>query len=310
MKCPTCNADLIGTEESCPSCGSSVKQTFSSNVSKKVDSAIGEDGISPGFARFSTTSNRIKLAFLSFLLVVEIVVFIIAMQHGLPFYIPLIFILFTLVGFAVTLRANKKIGQLDFKNPAQNYEQQMTQSVYKRVTAVKPGTKLFGDEKISLDQDESLITYLTPIYRLQQNFSGISQVSAERFTENVIAVTDRRVLFFTSALAGQGMLIGGASQDMLNDELKRNTLKQKVANEINQLKSGNSIDHFPNDFWIGRESLAQVQYLKGVGPVKYLYAGALGFIPEGGKKLKYQVVDSTNFDKIIELLNAKKKMVM
>lgn len=155
-----------------------------------------------------------------------------------------------------------------------------------------------------------MFAYLTPVYRSQQNFSGISQVSAERFTENVIAVTDRRVLFFTAALPGQGMLIGGASQDLMNNELKRNTIKQMVANEIDQLKSGKSIDHFPNDFWMARESLAQVQYLKGVGAVKYIYAGALAFIPEGGKKLKYQVVDPNNFDEIIELLNAKKKMVI
>ena len=97
---------------------------------------------------------------------------------------------------------------------------------------------------------------------------------------------------------------------MLNSELKRNSIKEMVANELLQLKSGKSIDHFPNDFWIARESLAQVQYLKGAGPFKYISAGALGFIPEGGKKLKYQVVDSTNFDQIIDLLDAKKKMAI
>lgn len=310
MKCPNCNSDLTGTEDICPSCGTSLKQTFSSRISQKVDNAIGEGGVAPASARLQTINNKVMIAFLSILLVVEIVVFTIAMQHGLPFYIPLIFFLFTLVGIVVAIRSNKKIAQIDFKEPARNYEQQMKQSVYKSVTAVKPGTNLFGTEKISLGQGESVITYLTPIYRLQSNFTGMSQVSAERFTENVIAVTERRVLFFTAALPGQGMLIGGASQDFLNDELKRNTLKQMVANEIDQLKSGNSIDHFPNDFWIERESLEQVQYLKGLGPVKYLYAGALGFIPKGGKKLKYQVVDSTNFDQIIELFNAKKKMAI
>lgn len=310
MNCPNCNAELIGAEDTCPSCGSALKQSLSSRVSKKVDGAIGEGGIAPVFARFRTTSNKLVLVFLSILVVVEFVVFAIAVQHGLPFYLPLIFISFTLVGIGVTLRSNKKIGQINFKNPEQNYRQHKKQSVYKNVTAAKPGTNLFGNEKISLGQGESLITYLTPIYRLQNNISGISQVSVERFTENVIAVTDRRVLFFTAALPGQGMLIGGASQDMLNDELKRNTLKEIVANNIEVLKSGKPIDHFPNDFWIGRGSLAQVQYLKGVGPFKYIYAGALGFIPEGGKKLKYQVVDSTNFDKIIELFNAKKKMAI
>ncbi len=310
MNCPICNSELKGTEETCPDCGSAVKQTFTSRVSRRVDNAVGEGGIAPVTAKFVTANNKISIAFLAILLVVELVAFGIAMQHGLPFYIPLFFVSFTLVGSAVLLRSNKKISQIDFKNPKQNYEQQMKKSVYKNVTAAKPGTNLFGDDKISLDPGESIITYLTPIYRGQQNFTGISQVSAERFTENVIAVTDRRVLFFTAALSGQGMLIGGASQDLMNDELKRNTIKQMVTSEIEQLKSGNSIEHFPNDFWIDRKSLSQVQYLKGMGPVKYIYAGALAFIPEGGKKLKYQVVDSSNFDEIIELLHAKKKMVI
>ncbi len=310
MNCPGCSAELTGTEDECPNCGIAVKKNTSSRISERVDNAIGEGGVAPAFARFKTTSNKIVLAFLSMILVVEVVSFSIAMQHGLPFYFPLIFISITIIGFAVTLRSSRKIGQIDFKNPEQNYKQQMKQSVYKNVKAVKPGTNLFGSGKISLDQGESVITYLTPIYRIQNNFTGMSQVSAERFTENVIAVTDRRVLFFTVALPGQGMLIGGASQDMLNSELKRNTIKQLVANKIDQLKSGESIDHFPNDFWINRDSLAQVQYLKGAGPMKYIYAGALGFIPGGGKKLKYQVVDSTNFDEIIQLFNAKKKLAM
>lgn len=310
MKCPNCNAELNGTEEACTTCGSPVKQTFSSRVSRRVDNAIGEGGVAPASARLQKTSNKIKIGFLSILLVVEVIVFTIAMQHGLPFYFPLVFYLFTIAGIVVTLRSNKTISRIDFKNPEQNYEQHLEKTVYKKVPTAKPGTNLFGNEKISLGQGESLVTYLTPIYRLQQNFTGISQVSAERFTENVIAVTDRRVLFFTAAMPGQGMLIGGASQDMLNDELKRNTLKQMVETKIEQLKNGESIDHFPNDFWIDRGALAQVQYLKGMGPVKYLYAGALGFIPEGGKKLKYQVVDSTNFDEIIQLFNAKKKLAM
>ncbi len=310
MNCPNCNIELSGLEDSCPSCGNSLKETFSSRISKKVDNAIGEGGVAPIYAGFQKKSNKIVLSFLSILLVIEIVVFTFSMQHGLPFYIPLVFLSITIFGFAMTLRSNKKISQIDFKDPERNYERQMDQSIYKGVTAGKPGTNVFGDEKISLGQGESLITYLTPIYRLQNNFTGISQVSAERFTENVIAVTNRRVLFFTVALPGQGMLIGGASQDMLNSELKRNSIKEMVANELLQLKSGKSIDHFPNDFWIARESLAQVQYLKGAGPFKYISAGALGFIPEGGKKLKYQVVDSTNFDQIIDLLDAKKKMAI
>lgn len=310
MNCNICSAELTGTEDTCPSCGSAVKQPLSSRISRRVDSAIGEGGVAPASARFVTTTNKVILGFLFVLLVIEIVVFSITMQHGMPFYYPLIFISITIIGFAVTLRSNKKISEIDFENPAQNYEKQMKQSIYKDVIAVKPGTNLFGNDKISLNQGESVITYLTPVYRSQSNYTGISKVSAERFTENVIAVTDRRVLFFTAALPGQGMLIGGASQDLLNDELKRNTLKQMVAKKIDQLKSGESIDHFPNDFWIGRESITQVQYLKGLGPVKYMYAGALGFIPEGGKKLKYQVVDSTNFDEIIRLFNAKKKLAM
>lgn len=310
MHCPNCNSELTGSESECPTCGHALKPKFSRRVSIAVDNAIGPEGIAPLDAKLTRLSNKVSLVFLSVILVIEIGFFLFGITHGVPFYIPLIFILPTLAIMALILRSNRKINQIDFKNPKQNYVQEVDQSIYKGHVNAKPGTNLFGDQEVSLDAGESLLTYLTPIYRNQANYTGPSMVSVERFTENVIAVTDRRVLFFTVSLPGQGLLIRGASQDMLNDELKRNSLKEMVSAKIQDLKAGKPIDHFPNDFWIERASLAQVQYLKGVGPIKYVYAGALGFKPQGGKKLRYQVVDSTNFDELVRLLNAEKKMVI
>lgn len=310
MKCPNCNYELTGTEEECPSCGQKLKPTLSSRISTAVDNKIGPEGFAPIGAKLTKINNTIGVVIVLFILAIEVGLFSFALLHGLPWYIPPIFLVPTLLMFWLILRSNRKISQIDFKNPQQNYVQQMDKSIYKGHVDAKPGTNPFGEEKISLDPGESILSYLTPIYRYQGNFTGPSQVSVERFTENVIAVTDRRVLFFTAALPGQGMLIAGASQDLLNDELKRNTLRQMVAGKIDELKTGNSIEHFPNDFWIDRAALSQVQYLKSVGPVKYLYAGALGFKPEGGKKLKYQVVDRSNFDDFVTVLNAQKKMVI
>lgn len=310
MNCPNCNYALSGNEEECPSCSTAINQALSGRISQKVDNALGPEGFAPVGAKLTKFSNTAKLVVASFILAVEIGLFTFGLLHGLPFYIPPIFILPTIAIIWLTVRSNRKISQIDFRNPEQNYATEMEHSVYKAKVAVKPGTNLFGQDKITLEPGESVLTYLAPIYRMQANFSGPSLVSVERFTENVIAITDQRVMFFTVAMAGQGMLINGASQDYLNSELKRNSIREMVSAKIQELKSGEAIDHFPNDFWIDRASLAQVMYLKGIGPVKYLYAGAMGFRPQGGKKLKYQIVDATNFDEAISLLNAQKKLAI
>lgn len=308
MNCQNCNNAIVGTESECPNCGTTLKPSFSSRVSAGVDKAIGPEGVAPLDARFTKVQNKVGLVVISIILAMEIGLFTFGIMHGVPFYIPFIFILPTLGIMGLTLRANRKISQIDFKNPEQNYVKELDKSFYNAKVSAKPGTNLFGEEKIQLDPGESIITYLSPIYRFQANYTGPSMVSVERFTENVIALTDRRVLFFTVSLPGQGMLINGVSQDFLNDELKRNTIKGTVSERIKELEAGNSIDHFPNDFWIDRSSLSQVMYLKGVGPVKHIYAGAVGFRPTGGKKLKYQVVDATNFDDLVRELGAVKKL--
>lgn len=310
MNCPDCNYSLNGTEAKCPSCGVEINQSLTSRISEKVDTAIGPQGFAPISAKITRFSNTVRLVMISLILVVEIGLFTLGLLHGLPFYIPPIFLIPTLGIMWLTIRSNRKIKQIDFKNPEQNYAKEMGQSVYNAKVTVKPGTNLFGEDKISLVQGESLLTYLTPIYRIQSNFSGPSLVSVERFTENVIAVTNQRIMFFTVALPGQGMLINGASEDYMNNELKRNSIKEMVSSKIQELSSGTPIEHFPNDFWVERAALDQVAYLKGMGPVKYLYAGAISFRPKGGKKLRYQVVDATNFDKVVEMLNAQKKLAV
>lgn len=310
MECSNCDYALNGTEKECPTCGTPVKQSLSGEISAKVDKAIGPEGFAPIDAKITKISNKIKLVFLSIVLVIEIGLSTYGLMHGLPFYIPVIFLAFTIGLILLTTRANRKISQVDFKNPEQNYSKESRQSIYKGQVSAKPGTNVFGENKIKLDPGEALQTFLTPVYRSQGNFSGPSMVSVERFTENVIAITDRRLLFFTVPMAGQGMLINGASEDLLNSEMKRNTIKGSVSEKIEELKAGNPVDHFPNDFWIDRASLEKVAYLKGAGPVKFMYAGAIGFWPQGGKKLKYMVVGNENFDDAVSLLNAQKKLAI
>lgn len=308
MNCQNCGTGLNDDTATCPSCGTAIKQPLSRKISLSVDKAIGPEGFGPINAKLVRFNNAVGVAVMIFILAIEIGLFTFAVLHGVPIFVPFIFIVPTLLMMYVTLRANKKIKKIDFSNPKQNYEHQLETSYARNSVKARPGTTLFGDSKIVLQAGESIITYLTPIYRFQASFSGPSEVSVERFTENVITVTNQRVLFFTVPLAGQGMLIDGSSTDMWNDTLNRHTIKNMVSEKMDDLTSGKEIEHFPNDFWIDRSSLVQVLYLKGIGPVKYVYAGALGFRGEGGKKLKYWVVDPTNFDQLIQELNAKKRL--
>ncbi|MEM0134774.1 MAG: hypothetical protein QXU18_06030 [Thermoplasmatales archaeon] len=58
-------------------------------------------------------------------------------------------------------------------------------------------TRLFGESPVKLDDGENIIVAITPLYRLQKDFTGPSGVYAERFTENAIIVTSKRVMFVT-----------------------------------------------------------------------------------------------------------------
>ena len=132
----------------------------------------------------------------------------------------------------------------------------------------------------------------------------------EKYTENTIVVTSSRVLFITCALPGQGLLIGGGSQDMINDVVKRRTLQELAQKEVEGLKTGTLTDHFPNDFWIDRKALKEVDYLNFRGPVKYASAGAISFRLNNGKKARYQVIEGSDMDKLVSIFNAVKKMFL
>ena len=97
---------------------------------------------------------------------------------------------------------------------------------------------------------------------------------------------------------------------MWNDMLKRRTIQDMAQKRVEELKTGGSSDHFPNDFWIDRNSLTQVDYLKILGPMKYAAAGAISFRVDTGNKVRYNVVEGSDIDRLVPVLHAVKKHML
>ncbi len=310
MNCTSCGQPIPDGSDVCPSCGTNVERGIGSKVSSIVDNALGPQGMAPVNAKVVQITNYIGILVILLILVIELVIFAFAVMHGLPLYLAAIFIGFTILLMGLFLYSNHRIRKINFSNPKEEYSSDLQKVYGKRGSVEIKGTTLFGDSAVKLDDGESVIASLTPIYRLQMEFTGASGVSVEKFTENTILLTSRRVMFITIPLPGQGLLIGGGSQDMWNDMLKRKTIREMASKALETLKGGSTLDHFPNDFYVSRDALEQFQYMKVVGPIKMAYAGAVGFRVLDSKKLRYNVVDLTGLDVFINELNGVKKHII
>ena len=310
MICRTCGQPLPEGAENCPSCGASKKSSIANEVSNFVDNAIGQQGMAPVSAGLTRITNYAGILIVLVILIIEAVFFTFAVMHGLPFYIAVVFMGITVIFLALFLNSNRRISKINFSNPKEEYSSDLQKVYGKRAVTEISGTTLFGDSPVKLDAGELVIGVLAPVYRFQKEFTGPSGVSAEKYTENSIIITNRRIMFITLPLAGQGLLIKGSSQDMWNDILKRNTIKEMASRALETLKSGGTLDHFPNDYWTSRELLEEVQYVKVVGPMKFGSAGAVGFKVMNSKKLRYSLVDLDGLEVLINDLHAVKKHVI
>lgn len=287
-----------------------MKSSITKEISSFVDNAIGEQGMAPVSAGLTRITNYVGILITLVILVIEAVFFTYAVIHGFPFYIAIVFMGFTFLLLALFLYSNRRIRKINFSNPKEEYSSDLQKVYGKKAVTEVMGTNLFGDSPVKLDAGELVVASLTPVYRFQMEFTGPSGVSAEKYTENTIIITNRRVMFITLALPGQGLLINGGSQDMWNDILKRNTIKEMASRAMETLKSGGTLDHFPNDYWASREMLEEVRYVKVVGPMKFASAGAVGFKIMNSKKLRYSLVDLDGLEVLINELHAVKKHVV
>ncbi|MCL4342349.1 MAG: zinc ribbon domain-containing protein [Candidatus Thermoplasmatota archaeon] len=310
MICRNCGQPLTEGAENCPSCGASIKSSITKGISSFVDNAIGEQGMAPVNAGLTRITNSVGIFIILVILFIEAVFFTFAVMHGLPYYLAIVFIGFTVLLLALFLYSNRRIKKINYSNPKEEYSSDLQKAYGKKAITEVMGTNLFGDSPVKLDAGELAVAALSPVYRFQKEFTGPSGVSAEKYTENTIVITNRRVIFITLPLPGQGLLIRGGSQDVWNDILKRKTIKEMASRALETLKSGGSLDHFPNDYWASRELLEEVQYVKVVGPMKFASAGAVGFKVMNSKKLRYSLVDLDGLEVLINELHAVKKHVI
>ena len=310
MECPKCGTICAEGLSDCPSYGNSLNSTLTGRIANEADSAIGPEGIAPAALSRTRISNRRAVVFLLCMFIILLIVFSIAVTKGVPIYIGVFFTILPLIFLGLILYQNRAVSRVDLSNPSNYYTEQLEKKYGDKAVSTVAGTNVFGNSAVQLQKGEEIITYASPVYRLQTSRSGLSNVSVERYTENTIIVTNQRVVFLTCPLPGQGLLLGGGSQDMWNDMLKRRTIQDMAQKRVEELKTGGSSDHFPNDFWIDRNSLTQVDYLRVLGPMKYAAAGAISFRVDTGNKVRYNVVEGSDIDRLVPVLNAVKKHVL
>ena len=310
MECPTCGSSYAEELAGCPSCGSANSNTFAGRVADAVDKAVGPGGVTPAIVNRSKYAYKRTVVLLLGMFIVFLVVFSIAVSKGVPLWIGVFFTSLPLLFLAAAYYSNRKISNVDLNNPSNYYKEQLDKTYGTGATKAKEGMNLFGDSGVSLQQGEEMLTFASPVYRLQATATGPSGLSVEKYTENTMAVTTSRVLFLTCPLPGQGLLIGGGSQDMMNDIAKRRTVQQLAEKKVEELRAGKITDHFPNDFWIDREALGEVGYLTVIGPMKYATGGAISFKLRNGKKVKYNVIEASDVEKLVPVLNAVKKRIL
>lgn len=317
MNCPNCGAAYEGEPTTCPSCNKPLSRTltdrvdaFASKAADAVDNAIGPDGFAPVAARYAKRQSISSLIFLIVLFIILAVVFTITVPLGLPIYIAAIFLGFTLALIALTLYNRKRISQIDLSHPENYYKEQLNRQYGAKAVKVVEGMNTFGGQPVKLNSDEEVVGFASPVQRNQSTVTGPSGVAVQRYTENTIMVTNQRIIFITCPMPGQGLMINGGSQDMTNDLLKRRTVRELSQKMVENLKGGGTAEPFPNDYWIDRQALTEVDYIKTVGPMKYAMGGTIGFKVTGGKKAVYNVVEGSDVDTLVPILHAVKKRFM
>lgn len=272
---------------------------------------MGPGGVAPITIGYQKRQSALALISLIVFFVILAIIFAVTVPLGVPIYIAALFLGIVAAFILLTLYLRKRTSQVDLSNPESYYREQLARQYGSKGVKAVEGMNPFGQQPARLNPDEEIIAFASPVYRNQSTVTGPSGVAVQRYTENTIIVTNQRIIFLTCPLPGQGVMIGGGSQDMMNDMLKRRTVRELSQSKVDELKSGAISDHFPNDYWIDRKALAEVGYLLTLGPMKYGMGGSLSFKVTGSsKKSVYTVVERADVEALVPILHAVKKRIM
>ncbi|MCL5786360.1 MAG: hypothetical protein M1151_06815 [Candidatus Thermoplasmatota archaeon] len=309
MNCISCGAELPEGAQLCPVCSTKIPGTLSQKLAVGIDQAVGKDGAAGPLvsaAKFQAAASFIPLVIIS---IIWIGFFSFAIFEGLPVWMGAPFIGLIVLFWAFGYYRWKRLSRLDLSNPQQYYKQEFDRKYGSKTKKVSPGINAMEGDKFQLLSGESIVGFASPVYRMQ-NTGSIGPVGIEKYTENAIIITDRRLVFLTVPMPGQGVIINGGSMDMYNDAVKRRTIRELSSKSVDLLKSGSNVDRFPNDYYIDRSDIQESAYLKVVGPVRFASAGAVRFRTTGGMKVRYSIIDEGDLEMIVSNTNAVKKRVM
>ncbi|MHB1493398.1 MAG: hypothetical protein ACYCR7_05455 [Thermoplasmataceae archaeon] len=307
MKCPGCNAEIDQGMVMCPTCGTATPKTLSQKVRDKIEQIVPDEGMGPVQVQLGFIQSIYAIISLAILTVIFVAIFAFAVYNGVPIIIAVFFLGVLALMWAGVLYQRKRLKGIDLSNPEGYYKQEYARKYGSTTLKSAPEMSVFGEGNVKLNPGESVIGYASPVYRLQSTSTGIGMVSVEKYTENSIILTDRRIVFLTVPLEGQGLMINGQSTDAWNDITKRKKIKEFTKKSIAKMESIEGVNHYPNDFWIDRNEIKQVGYLKTIGPIKTLYGGAVKFYLSSGKKFKYTIIDPEDVDFVASNMNAVKK---
>ncbi len=306
MECPTCFSQIEDNSSTCTYCGSKIHPQTNSAENTSGDKQLPTSNIGP----VMKVQNVTSYIAIGFILVVEIGLFTFGIERGLPLYVPVPILALTVLGAAYTVRRNRKMYDA-LQNSSKERYTELEKKKYSNAKPVVAGnSSLIGEGSFSLETDESIELLVSPVYNNHISRSGLRVVSVDRYTENTIIVTDRRLVFLTAPVQGQGMMINGASIDMWNDIAIRNKVRGQSESLQKQLSDGGQVEHYPNDYTVDRNELTGAEYVKVVGPMKSLYSGFIRFDLESGKKLSYWVIMQPDLEALITKFNARKKHIM
>ncbi|MHB8395928.1 MAG: hypothetical protein ACYDAZ_01345 [Thermoplasmataceae archaeon] len=284
-----------------------IPETLSQKVQDKIEQMVPNEGMGKVQVQIGFIRSIYAIISLGILTVIFVAIFAFAVYHGVPIIIAAFFLGVLALMWIGVLYQRKRLKGIDLRNPKEYYKQELTRKYGNTPLKSAPEMSVFGEDSVKLDPGESVIGYATPVYRLQTTATGPGMVAAEKYTENAIILTDKRIAFLTVPLQGQGLMINGQSTDMWNDLTQRKKIKELTKEAVDKMKSSGGVDHYPNDFWINRTDLKQVGYLKSIRPMKAFYGGAVKFYLSSGKKFKYAIIDPEDVDFVAANTNAVKK---